>query len=111
MTDNILHSETTARGIASTVWLTRSTDGGVVIAGQDLGDLAWFWGPGAREYEWGHSVAAQQLPALIRSLGGSDDDDVEDLVRTRFSGSRHAEFASFCKEHDIEVRSWSRFGG
>ena len=105
-----LHSEALADGSTRTVWLSRLTDGGIAIEGQDLGDLSRFFGAGVREYEWATSVTADELPKLRTALGGSATADIEDLVKDRFSGVRHGEFRQFCEDHDIRSDFWSRFG-
>ncbi|MDQ3423351.1 MAG: hypothetical protein M3510_08220 [Actinomycetota bacterium] len=38
-----LYSEAMADGSTRTVWLSRLTDGGIAIEGQDLGDLSRFF--------------------------------------------------------------------
>ncbi len=105
-----LHSEALADGSTRTVWLSRLTDGGIAIEGQDLGDLSGFFGAGVREYEWATSVAVDELPKLRTALDGSATADIEDLVKGRFSGVRHGEFRQFCEDHDIRADFWSRFG-
>lgn len=99
-----------ADGSTRTVWLSRLTDGGIAIEGQDLGDLSRFFGADAREYEWATAVAADELPNLRAALASSATDDIENLVRSRFSGVRHGEFRQFCEDHGIRFESWSRFG-
>ncbi len=105
-----LHSEALADGSTRTVWLSRLTDGGIAIEGQDLGDLSGFFGAGVREYEWATSVTVDELPKLRTALAGSATADIVDLVKNRFSGVRHDEFRQFCENHDIRSNFWSRFG-
>lgn len=110
MVTESLHRETTADGGSRSVWVSRSTDGGASIEGQDLGDLEEFFGIGVREYEWAHSVAKEEVPALVAALGGTDDVEVVQLVKAKFAGVRHSEFSTFCQDHGVEVTFWSRFG-
>ena len=110
MAEEVLHSETTPDGGTRTVWLSHFPEGGVAVNGQDLGDLSRFFGEGIREYEWAHSVAASDVPALVRALGGSADAYLVELMKARFSGVRHREFSDFCKGHGISVEFWSRLG-
>ncbi len=109
MPEDVLHSERTADGSRS-VWLSRTGDGGISIEGQDLGDLSNFFGAGACEYEWGYAVSAEHVSRLTAALGGGSGADVTDLIRARFSGIRHGDFAEFCKEHAVVVSFWSRIG-
>ena len=55
-------------------------EGGLRLDGWDLGDgvQAAF---GAREYEWTLDVAASQWPALVTALGGTDGEDVFEVIR------------------------------
>lgn len=110
MPDDKLFNEQLANGDTRSVWLERTSDGGISITGQDLGDSCGFFGSEFREYEWAHSVGASDIPALIRSLGGAADSDVRELVARRFAGAKHDEFASFCAEANIAVSFWSRSG-
>jgi hypothetical protein len=106
----LLYTERTEH-LSRSVWLSRSGDGGISIEGQDLGDLSDFFGPGAREYEWAQTVSAKDLSRLTKALGGGGRrTDVAELVKARFSGPRHGDFAEFCEEHDIEISFWSRVG-
>lgn len=50
-------------------------EGDLVIHGHDLGPGTALIEPGG-EHEWVHAVASEDLPALIRALGGTGDEQV-----------------------------------
>jgi|MudIll2142460700_1097286.scaffolds.fasta_scaffold04173_6 hypothetical protein len=54
--------------------------GGLRLDGWDLGD-ATAAAHGDREYEWTLDVAARDLPALVKALGGAEGEDVFDVIR------------------------------
>jgi hypothetical protein len=55
-------------------------------------------------------VSAKDVPRLTAALGGGSRADVAELIKARFSGVRHGDFAKFCAEHDVVLSFWSRVG-
>src|SRR5262249_9432980 len=56
-------------------------DGTLRITGHDQGTrVSDFWGEAITSYDWVYLIAADRIPALIRLLGGHDDDDVLELL-------------------------------
>ncbi|CAN7154370.1 hypothetical protein [Polaromonas sp. LjRoot131] len=86
---------------------TYSSDGNLVIEGQDLGDAveAAF---GYREYEWTWTIARTDLPKLAAALDTSAD--LMAALESRFEGPAAAGLAAFLQEHRIPYESWSRIG-
>jgi hypothetical protein len=84
-----------------------SSDGDLVIEGQDLGDAVEV-AFGYHEYEWTWTVARSDLPKLAEALGASSSLLV--AIENRFRGPAAAHLATFLKENDIPYTSWSRIG-
>jgi len=91
------------------LWLRLADNGDLAIEGQDLGpSVAEFWG--GSEYEWAISIKAADVPAYVRSLGGTPGDDVVELVRASFERSPGCVGAEFLNENGIPNEFWSRVG-
>jgi hypothetical protein len=84
--------------------------GDVVIEGQDLGSgVEEIFG--AREYEWTWTVAAADVPALVRALGGDEGDDVLNLLGALYSDPRHPGIEAFVgRGKSVPAEFWSRVG-
>jgi hypothetical protein len=86
---------------------SHSSDGDLVIEGQDLGagvEHAF----GHREYEWVWTIAQADVPALSTAL--SENGDILDALARRFSGPDAAHLHSFLTENRIPFKTWSRIG-
>jgi hypothetical protein len=86
---------------------TYSSEGNLVIEGQDLGNAveAAF---GYREYEWAWTIARADLPKLAAALDTKTD--LMAALEHRFSGPAAAQLAAFLQEHNIPHKGWSRIG-
>lgn len=86
---------------------TYSSEGNLVIEGQDLGNAveAAF---GYREYEWAWTIARADLPKLAAALDTRTD--LMAALEHRFSGPAAAQLAAFLQEHNIPHTGWSRIG-
>lgn len=86
---------------------TYSSEGNLVIEGQDLGNAveAAF---GYREYEWTWVIACADLPKLAAALDTRTD--LMAALEHRFSGPAAAQLAAFLQEHNIPHTGWSRIG-
>lgn len=86
---------------------TYSSEGNLVIEGQDLGNAveAAF---GYREYEWTWTIARADLPKLAAALDTSSD--LMAALEKRFDGPAAAGLAAFLQERQIPYQSWSRVG-
>lgn len=84
-----------------------STEGYLVIEGQDIGDgvEAAF---GCREYEWTWTIARADLPKLLAALDA--ESNLLNALEIRFRGRAAAELGPFLKENDVPYESWSRIG-
>lgn len=60
-------------------------DGSLEVVGHDRGPVTESISPSA-EYEWSYVVAANDLPALVVSLGGEPGTDVLSWLSERWSG-------------------------
>jgi len=86
---------------------TYSTEGNLVIEGQDIGDgvEAAF---GCREYEWTWTIARADLPKLLAALHA--ESSLLNALEVRFRGPAAAQLGSFLKENNVPYESWSRIG-
>lgn len=84
-----------------------SSDGDLVIEGQDLGD-AVRTAFGYQEYEWVWTIARTELPKLAEALG-SGSNPLSALGR-RFSGPAAAGLGEFLDDQRIVCTKWSRVG-
>ena len=86
---------------------TYSSEGSLVIEGQDLGNAveAAF---GCREYEWTWTIARTDLPKLVAALDTRSD--LVAALEKRFEGPAAAGLSAFLQEHRIPYESWSRTG-
>ncbi len=84
-------------------------DGDLVVYGQDIGRAVeeFFGSP---EYEYGWTVPAAVVPALVEALGGERSDDVlEVLVEVREREGSRFRLRDVIDEHGIDAACWSRF--
>lgn len=85
--------------------------GALVVEGQDLGPgVTRVFGEGITEYEWTHTVAADQVPALIAALGGDEGADVLDLLAGGAAGRQGENLGGVLRSHAVPYRVWSRLG-
>jgi hypothetical protein len=78
-------------------------DGNLHVDGHDLG-------PGTApvsddgEYEWFETIAAADLPCLVKLLGGRDGEAVLDLLARCYTGPAASEFTLALYASDIPVK-------
>lgn len=83
------------------VWATLHGEGSVSIEGQDLsGVFSW------SEYEYAMTIAPSDVPRLVEALGGSEGDDVLDLLYQRRGDLRSEK--SWLEEHEVPHDFWNR---
>jgi hypothetical protein len=80
--------------------------GDLLVEGQDLGPAAG----GDGEYEWVRTVAAADLPALLRLLGAPPGADVLDVLEARFTGPASYDLERILRESGIPSSLWSWSG-
>jgi hypothetical protein len=83
--------------------------GSLHIDGQDLGPST---SPvsGDGEYEWYYTIGVEHLPRLVVLLGGSQDDDLLDLLEERWSGARSGDLEPLLRTSGIPVTFFSYSG-
>ncbi len=75
-----LYSETDPHGGTRSVWLRLTSEGSLILEGQDLGGAVdKFWG--TSEYEWAWSLHPEQLGPFLESIG-VDASDPADLLKS-----------------------------
>ena len=84
--------------------------GDLRIEGQDLGSgVEQIFG--SREYEWDWLVKNADVPALVRALGGSEGDDVLQLLERLYAPPEPGMIETFIGTGKaIAAEFWSRIG-
>lgn len=84
------------------------TEGRLHIDGQDLGPVAKFVSADG-EYEYFKTTTAQDIPQVIKLLGGKPGDNVLDLLEQNWSGEKSYKLESLLAESGIPVAlaTWS----
>jgi hypothetical protein len=86
------------------------SNGELVLEGQDLGrDLPFAGLSGVTEYEYAHTIPAEEVPRLVEVLGGGPSDDVLHLLIASFPEGAMTNFSEFFKEHGIKAGIWNHF--
>jgi hypothetical protein len=83
----------------------RTSNGGVVIEGQDLG--------ASSEYEWGWRIASGDVGAAVAALGGpagSDPSQVLPLLKRWFDANGGLDPGTHLREAGVPIAFWSRVG-
>jgi hypothetical protein len=89
----------------------RGVEGEVRIEGQDLGDaVESIMGAGIREYEWTWTIASGDVDAAVAALGGSEGDDLLELLAAWASAHGDQDPGRFLKDAGVRMDFWSRFG-
>ena len=84
-----------------------AANGDLRIEGQDLGDgVQRIFG--YREYEWGWTIWAADLPKLAEALGVTSD--VLKALAASYSGDNAANLGAFLEDHGVPFETWSRIG-
>ena len=103
-----LLEEKRADGSSLSMWAYLDTGGYLHINGQDLGPVTKFIS-GDGEYEYSYTVAAKDIPALIMVLGGTENDNVLDILERNWTGIKSYELGDLLRECPIPVKlsTWS----
>jgi hypothetical protein len=89
----------------------RREDGGISIAGQDLGlGVERAFGQGLTEYEWAWEIGPQDVPAAIEALGGHAGDDPLRVLAAWSAAHGGEDPGSHLKGAGVPVGFWSRVG-
>jgi len=88
------------------LWAYVDDDGNLHIDGQDLGPGTTPVSPDG-EYEWFKTIAAVDVPRLVSLLGGTQGEDVLDLLERGFSGAESYELETRLRQSDIPVELFS----
>lgn len=88
------------------LWAYVDKAGNLHIDGQDLGPGTAPVSPDG-EYEWFKTIDAVDVPRLVSLLGGTQGEDVLDLLERGFSGAGSYELETRLRECDIPVQFFS----
>jgi hypothetical protein len=83
-------------------------DGTLRITGHDQGStVSDFFGEDITSYEWVYVVAAERTANLSRLLGGTEDDDVLDLLAS-YHARTHGTISAVLKDSEVaaEFSTW-----
>jgi hypothetical protein len=83
--------------------------GDLLIEGQDLGPATGAVSDDG-EYEWVRTVAAADVPALLRLLGAPPGADVLDVLEARFTGPAACELERLLRSGAVPSRLWTWSG-
>jgi hypothetical protein len=93
------------------VWAAHHRDGRLVIYGQDLGStVSEHFGTTFTEYEYGYTVAAGDVPALVTALNGAPDSDPIELLRHHMSDPKALLHLVVGDNGVVPAEFWSRVG-
>jgi hypothetical protein len=91
-------------------WLDAYIDaeGNLVISGHDLGPATAVMSD-EHEYEWSHTFPTSSLPLLLSALGGTDGEDLLDLLASRYTGQNSYELEAVIRDtrDTVPRRFWS----
>jgi hypothetical protein len=90
-----------------TVTARRGTDDKLVISGQDLKSLEVFGG-GVSEYEYGFTVAVDDIPKVLGALNAAPDADVLDVLERSGEEVVRVGESKWLTGIGIEADFWSR---
>ena len=98
-----LRDEDRADGSHLALWVYLDTKGRLHIDGQDLGPVTRSVSTDG-EYEYFKMVAKEDIPRLIKLLGGKPDDDILELLAKNWTGEKSYKFEEILREGPIEVK-------
>jgi len=103
-----LLEEKRADGSSLFMWAYLDTGGCLHIDGQDFGPVTKFIS-GDGEYEYFYTVAAKDIPALVKVLGGEEKDNVLDILETKWTGNKSYKLGELLRECPIpeKLSTWS----
>jgi hypothetical protein len=106
----VLHESRDERG-SRALWAARHRDGRLVIYGQHLGStVGEHFGAKFNEYEYGYTVAAGEVPALVQALKGEPGSDPIELLRQHLSEPKAYLHLLVGDNGVVPAEFWSRVG-
>ena len=97
-----LRDERRADGSHLLLWAYLDTAGRLHIDGQELGPVTRFVS-GDGEYEYFKMVAEEDVPRLIKILGGKPGDDILELLGREWTGDKSYDLEAVLRDGPIEV--------
>ena len=83
----------------------------LIIEGHDLGKgVSGVFGEGISEYEWNYTIKKEDIPLLIKALGGKEGDDVLALIADRCTGEGAKDLEEVIRNNNIPHKSWNHMG-
>lgn len=93
-------------GVHTCLWARLDADGNLHIEGQDLGVP-----PGLvsndDEYEYFHTIRAEDIPKLIELLGGDPGDDLRDVLGLNWTDADSFELEKRLRDAPFEIAFYS----
>lgn len=97
-----LRSEKREDGSRLSLWAYLDTEGRLHIEGQDLGPITKVVSSDG-EYEYFKTIAAEDIPRLIKLLGSEPGDNVLDVLEQKWTGERSFDLEELLEKIDIRV--------
>ena len=97
-----LRDEKRADGSHLSLWSYLDAEGRLHIDGQDLGPVTKSISPDG-EYEYFKTVAKEDIPRLVKVLGGKPGDDILDLLAKNWTGEKSYLLENTLRESQIRV--------
>ena len=81
----------------------------MIIEGQDLGKgVSGAFGEGISEYEWNYIIKKEDIPLLIKALGGEEGNDILELIADRCTGEGSQNLEEVIRDNNIPHQFWNR---
>lgn len=97
-----LRHEKRPDGSQLSLWAYLDSGGRLHVDGQDLGPVTRSVSNDG-EYEYFLTVAAREIPRLVKLLGGKPGDDIIGLLKRRWTGKKSFDLESVLRESKIPV--------
>jgi hypothetical protein len=103
-----LLKEKRADGSSLNMWAYLDSEGCLHIDGQDLGPVTKAVSDDG-EYEYFYTIPAEDIPALVKVLGGKVGDNVLDVIKKKWSGKKSYDLGELLDKSQVRVKfsTWS----
>ena len=83
----------------------------LIIEGHDIGEgVSRAFGEDISEYEWKYLIKKEDIPLLIKVLGGEEGDDILELIADRCTGEGAQNLEEVIRDNNIPHEFSSRMG-
>ena len=83
----------------------------LIVEGHDIGKgVSGSFGEGISEYEWNYTIKKENIPLLIKALGGKEGDDILELIADRCTGEAAQNLEEVIRDNNIPHEFWNHMG-